>query len=72
MKDKIDGKPVKKKISGNKCERAGFEHLWEDTTPNFVYATLPQYPPKERKCRNCGKQQVEKILQQEIRQWEEK
>lgn len=64
-------KPMsKEKNPFSKCEKLGFEHLWEDTTPNIVYATMPpQYPPKQRKCINCHKKQVEIIIQREIREW---
>ena len=56
----------------NKCEDANFEHLWEDTTPNEAYATWPPtYPPKQRKCRNCGKEQILKLVQQEIKEWQD-
>ncbi len=55
-----------------KCETYDFEHLWEDTTPNIVYATYPpSYPPKQRKCKNCGLEQTEKLIQREIREWQD-
>ena len=39
----------------NKCKEAGFQHSWEDVTPNVVYPTCPpQYPPRQERCRNCG------------------
>lgn len=55
----------------SKCEDIGFEHCWEDTTPNVVYPTYPpRYPPKTRKCRNCGREESEVVKQKEIREWQ--
>lgn len=60
-------------MSKPKCEDVDFEHAWEDVTPDFVYATFPPtYPPKQRRCRNCGLVQQEEIVQREIRKWTEK
>lgn len=56
----------------NKCEKAGFEHFWENTTPSYVYATdPPQYPPLQRKCRNCGLEQKQHLVQREIIEWKD-
>lgn len=53
-----------------KCDDIAFAHLWEDTTPNIVYATMPpSYPPKTRRCKNCGVEQKEIVKQREIREW---
>lgn len=53
-----------------KCEDIGFEHCWEDITEHIVYATNPpSYPPKKRKCRNCGKTQTLELIQAEIKEW---
>lgn len=39
----------------NKCEKQGFIHAWEDSTPNIVYATNPpRYPDKQQTCLNCN------------------
>jgi len=38
-----------------KCDEIGFEHAWEDITPQEVYFTNPpQYPPRIERCKNCG------------------
>lgn len=53
-----------------KCEEIGFEHCWKDVTPNIVYATNPpQYPPKQRECVNCGRLEIEHVIQREKREW---
>ena len=49
---------------GEICKIYG--HMWENTTPNFIYTTCPpQYPPATRKCSICGKSQVEKKTKSE-------
>jgi len=54
----------------NKCEKAGFEHAWEDITPNIVYPTNPpQCPPKSERCKNCGAERKLITTQQEIKEW---
>lgn len=54
----------------NKCKKLGFEHAWEDITPNFVYATYPpQYPPKKERCLNCGIERSLITKQREIKEW---
>ena len=53
-----------------KCEDIGFVHAWKDITENIVYATYPpSYPPRERRCLNCGK--IEKLItkQEEVKEW---
>ncbi len=53
----------------NKCEKAGFNHAWEDTTPNEVYATFPAtFPDKQETCKNCW---LIKYHRQEVKKWEE-
>lgn len=42
-------------MTENKCEKAGFQHAWENSTPNIVYPTNPpRYPAQEETCKNCG------------------
>lgn len=54
-----------------KCEEIGFIHCWEDITPNYVLTSNPpQYPAKQRKCRNCGIVEILRTKQQEIKEWE--
>jgi hypothetical protein len=54
----------------NKCEQAGFEHAWEDVTPQEVYLTNPpQFPPKTEKCKNCGLTRRYVTVQREIKEW---
>lgn len=54
-----------------KCEDIGFEHCWEDITPNIVFTSMPpQYPASQRRCKNCGRHEIEVIKQSEIREWE--
>jgi len=37
-----------------KCSEAGFDHSWENSTPNIVYACYPpKYPDKQETCKNC-------------------
>lgn len=61
-------KPLKE--TKNKCEKVGFEHAWEDVTPNIVYATNPpQYPPKTERCLNCGLVRRFITKQREIKEW---
>lgn len=56
-----------------KCEEIDFEHCWEDTTPNIVLASMPpQSPPKQRRCVNCGKEEVLRTKQPLIQEWEPK
>ena len=56
-----------------KCEEIGFQHCWEDTTPNIIYLTMPpQYPPKERVCVNCGRKEVLITIQTEETEWQER
>ena len=59
---------IKSTIEGkNKCEEAGFEHSWENTTPNVVYPTFPpRYPDTEETCRNCG---LKRWHREEIKRW---
>ena len=45
--------------TGRICEVYG--HRWSNSTENIVYSTNPpSYPPNERTCDLCGKQQVER------------
>jgi hypothetical protein len=61
-----------RRVKRPKCEDIGFKHKWKDTTPQWVYATYPpQYPSKQRQCENCGKQQTEKLVQREVREWQD-
>ena len=54
----------------NKCEKYGFRHSWEDTTPNIVHCTYPAtYPNRRRRCVNCGFEQEERVIQREKREW---
>lgn len=51
----------------NKCEQAGFEHAWENTTSSIVYLTNPpQYPDQEETCRNCG---LRKWYRESTKRW---
>jgi len=55
-----------------KCEDNGFEHLWDNTTPNVIYPTYPpQFPSSERTCKNCGKREREIVVQEEIKEWQQ-
>lgn len=55
----------------NKCKEAGFEHAWEDVTPNIIYPTYPpQYPPKTERCINCGIKRELIVTQPEIKEWQ--
>lgn len=50
----------------NKCEEQGFQHAWEDTTSNVVYATYPpQYPQKQETCKNCW---LKRIYRREVKE----
>jgi hypothetical protein len=56
-----------------KCEEIGFEHAWEEVTPNVVYPTdPPQYPPRTEKCKNCGKVRKLITIQQVIKEEDDK
>ncbi len=58
------------KREGNKCEKLGFVHSWEDTTPNVVYPTYPpQYPNKSERCENCGLERELIVIQPEVKGW---
>ncbi len=60
-------------IKVEKCEEIGFAHCWEDVTPKIVYlANPPQYPARERRCKNCGRHEIETIIQPEKREWKQK
>jgi len=51
----------------NKCEKAGFKHAWEDSTPPFVYLTNPpQYPDRQETCKNCG---LTRYFRKEVKEW---
>ena len=50
-----------------KCSEQWFEHAWEDTTPNIVYACYPPISPdKQETCRNCW---LKKFHRQKIERW---
>ena len=50
----------------NKCEEAGFQHLWKET-PHLTLEYRPDgLYDKHRKCANCGKEQV---MQQKPSEW---
>lgn len=55
---------------GDNCEDIGLQHAWEMVKNNAVCSTYPiSYPPQKRKCINCGKEQIQKIVQEEINEW---
>jgi len=42
------------------CEKIG-GHCWIEITPNEVYlSNPPEYPQRIRKCKHCGRKQIEK------------
>lgn len=50
-----------------KCSEQGFEHAWENTTPNIVYCTFPaSYPDKEETCKNCW---LKRFHRQKVENW---
>lgn len=57
-----------------KCSEQWFEHAWEDTTPNLVYATYPpQYPDRQETCKNCWLTRYHRTKQEkwfEYEMWE--
>jgi len=52
------------------CEKEGLAHAWDYPENNIVFPTFPpQYPDQTRKCLNCGKEEVYKTIQHEIKEW---
>jgi hypothetical protein len=48
------------------CSEIGFKHLWEDDTSPIVFLNdPPSYPPKRRKCVNCGREEVLRVTHSE-------
>lgn len=59
-------------MSKPKCEDIGFEHNWEDITPNIVYPTnQPSFPAKQRRCVNCGRHETLVTKQPLVQNWEQ-
>jgi hypothetical protein len=52
----------------NPCKEYNLAHAWEDITKNVVYAALiATYPPKTRRCKNCGL--VEELVIEHKEEW---
>ena len=42
----------------NKCEKAGFEHCWQEKPHTTMEYRPDGLYPKHRKCKNCDKEQT--------------
>lgn len=57
-----------------KCEDIGFKHLWVEKIRPAVFVgprSEFEYIAKERKCRNCDKEQQLIVEQERIEEWED-